>query len=706
MPLEKVDPLFIKATIVYEDRFFLVHHGVNPVSLFRALYKNIKAGKVVSGGSTLSMQLARIAEPKPRTVLSKLIEILRALQFEVRLGKRRILELYLNLAPYGGNLEGIGAASLGYYGRLPENMTAEEVAFLVSLPQAPTLRRPRDKISNREGRNRVLEVMLKNRLMDKEEYSSALNAAVPSGFRPFPFDAPHIADFLILEYPNLNDLHSTVDRTIQKKVENIVLSYRKDLLNAGASNASVIVLDNKTREVRAAVGSIDYFDKEHDGQVRGFYAYRSPGSALKPFLYIMALEAGLINSEMLIEDAPYKFGDFEPVNFSETWLGLVKAEQALSFSLNIPFILMLKRYGYSRFINRLSKIGFQGPLNYDSYGLPIITGGMDVRLLDLTNLYLTLARGGYHGKYLVLESAIPLTEELMFRPGAVYLTLQALSKRNRPDAPQLANFTIPQGRICWKTGTSFGRRDAWSIGFQLEYTVGVWVGNFSGEGSDSIIGSLTAAPIMFDVLRAIEEQWTGSFAWEKSATSEIEGALVCKFSGYRPGPNCPETKMVSVLENAHPYLECPFHKKYYIEKKTGFRASPLKKYQAGELIEKVALVFPAQVQKIMGDKYQEPEFAPQSRIIEEKSSLHVVSPTNGAIYFIPNGVRNAGFIPLQAFTSSKDGNVHWFVNDKYQGATKSGETMEIESEGLSMRIVCQDASGNSKTIQISIETEP
>lgn len=706
LPLDKIDPLLVKTTILYEDRFFLFHHGINPLSLIRALYKNIRAKRIVSGGSTLTMQLARIAEPKPRNIIAKLIEIFRAAQFELRLGKKRILELYLNLAPYGGNIEGIGAACLGYYGRLPEKMTPEEISFLVSLPQSPSLRRPKEKPSPINGRNSVLKVMFKNGLVNGEEYKRGLNAAVPHNFKPFPFEAPHAADFLFLRYPESDNIPSTIDRNIQTKVSNILWSYKKKIFDAGASNANVVVMENSTRKVRALIGSLDYFDEANQGQVRGFYAFRSPGSALKPFLYIMALEKGLINNAMLIEDAPYRFGDFEPSDFSGTWLGLVTAEEALSLSLNLPFILILKRYGYSRFIERLKDLGFNGPLTFDSYGLPIITGGMDVRLVDLTNLYLTLARGGMHGEYVMLEDEMPKQEKSLFRPGAVLLTLKALSKRNRPDAPHLSRFTIPKGKIYWKTGTSFGRRDALSIGFQKDYTVGVWVGNFSGEGSDSIVGALAAAPIMFDIIRAIEHEWQGRFPWERFAESEIENVEVCKFSGFRPGPHCPETKMVAVLKNAHPYIECPYHKKFIIEKSTGYRASPWKSYKKGEIVEKVFLVYPPQVQKVMGKKAQEPEFPPECRLVDERLTLQIVSPVDEGIYFIPSGVRNAGFIPLQAFTANKGNRIHWFINDHYRGATGSGEIMEIVPEGPTMKIVAQDEAGTNKTVRINIEKEP
>ncbi|HID32836.1 MAG TPA: penicillin-binding protein 1C [bacterium (Candidatus Stahlbacteria)] len=702
LPLSSIDPLLIEATIQYEDRYFWFHPGFNPISLIRALYQNIRAGRIVSGGSTITMQLARIIEPKPRTVISKIIEIFRAVQFELRLGKPKILESYLNLAPYGGNVEGVGAAALGYYGRLPQDLTAPEIAFLVSLPQSPALRRP-GPLSSKQGRDQVLSRMLERGLIDESEYQDGLKASVPTQFRPFPFHAPHICDFLMMKYSDKRDITSTIDPEIQEKVENITRSYKKRIYEYGATNLSVVVFENRTRKLRGVVGSIDYFDEEHSGQVRGFYAFRSPGSTLKPFLYILAIEAGLINPESLIEDAPYKFGDFEPTNYLNIWRGLVRAEDALSLSLNLPFILILRRYGYDRFVWRLKKAGLDGPLSYDQYGLPIITGGMDVRLLDLTNLYLTLARGGMHGRYLLLEGETA-DEKRLFPAGAVLLTLKALSKRDRPDAPNLKTCAMPKGRVCWKTGTSFGRRDAWSIGFQKEYTVGVWVGNFSGEGSDSIVGATLAGPIMFDIIRSLENPGDSRFDWGWQAKADLESIPVCAFSGYKPGPNCPEIKMALALKNHHTMVECPFHKRFLVEKKTGYRANPYRHYQPGELTEKTFLVFPAPVQRILKHG-KPPEFSPDFRIVEKKASLRITSPVDRAVYLIPKGVRWSSYIPLQAFTGAGNDSIFWFVNGVYLGATRSGEILELKPEDRNLAITGQDGSGTAQTINITVEWE-
>ncbi len=699
LPLEKIDSLLVKTTILYEDRYFWYHPGVNPLSIIRALFQNIKARKIVSGASTLSMQLARILEPKPRTLRSKIIEAFRAIQFEIKLGKKKILELYLNLAPYSRNYEGVGAASLAYLHKLPKNLTPQEVAFLVSLPQAPST--PEEK---RKGRNRVLERMKRYGVISEEEYLRALKEPVPYTPSPLPCYAPHAADFLHLLYPEEKEIHSTIEFELQKKVENIIASYRGYVNSHGASNISAVVIENKTRKVRVLIGSFDYWDESIQGQVRGFEAYRSPGSALKPFLYALAIQEGVIHPQMLIEDAPHVFGDFAPHNYSRQWRGLVTAEEALCLSLNLPFVLLLERTGYEKFVGLLKKAGIKGPLPYSEYGLPIITGGMDVKLIDLTNFYVTLARGGLHGPWIIREEETP-EEFPLLNPGAVLLTLQALSKRNRPDAPSLSGFIFPKSKIYWKTGTSWGRRDAWSIGFGKHYTVGVWCGNFDGRGGEEIVGAILAAPVMFDILRAIEPPEDKPFEWEEIALEEIDSIWVCAFSGYRPQDACPSKKKVAVLKNAHPPLRCPFHKKILVEKKTGYRACPWKKYKKGELVEKICVVYPPSVKKVLKAEDAIPPFPPDCKLASKESKIQILLPADGTTYFIPHGIAGAEDIPLLAVTSSREGKIYWFVNGRYMGSTPSGKIMYIPPPEGKLKILAQDTEGNSASAVIHVLKE-
>ncbi len=702
IPLGKIDPLLIKSTIAYEDRFYYYHPGFNPVSILKAAYLDIKNGKIISGASTIPMQLARIVEPKPRTITSKIIELFRAVQFTLRLGKDKTLELYLNLAPYGGNIEGVGAASLSYFGKPPQKLRPGQIAFLVSLPQSPSFRMPGAK-NRRDARDKVLKRMLKNKLIDKAEYKKAFEIPPPQRIRKFPFYAPHICDFAKRLYPDRKEIVLSIDLYIQKRCKSILKSYKNHIFLNGASNASVVIIDNENSKVVAAIGSLDYFDKEHSGQVIGFNAYRSPGSTLKPFLYALALEKGVITTESLIEDAPYNLNGFSPKNFSGKWHGLVTAENALSLSLNMPFAILLKRTGYRDFYSLLTNLNLKGLLNRDAYGLAIITGGMETKLIDLTNAYSSLARGGIFMHWSILQKEKPQKQKQVLRYGACYLTLKALKKRGRPDAPELRNFLFPQGDIYWKTGTSWGRRDSWSIGFKNRYTVGVWCGNFSGKGASGIVGSNLASPIMFDIIKAIDRE-NNKLKWEWKGIADTEETEVCKFSGYRPNTFCTETKKILTVKGVHPFLLCKFHKRVLLEKKSGKLACPNKHYKKGELTEKTIVVFPPLVSFILKRGYM-PQYPKNCGGESTGNTIKILSPLPNTTIILPKGLSVSNTIPLQATTTAKDGIIYWFVNDKFIGTTNSEQKLFITPNSNILKIVAVDSSSSLARTTLRIKRE-
>lgn len=698
-PLEEIDPLLIQATLCYEDRYFRYHPGINPFALMRALMQNLHARRIVSGGSTLTMQLARLVEPKPRTIYAKLHEMARALQFEMRLGKRRILELYLNRAPYGGNYEGVGAASLAYFGKSPKKLSPAEIAYLVSLPQSPTSRRPHIETARNAmvARDRVLARMRAYGLIDDAQYAAALKTPIPTQVRRFPIHAPHAADYIRLRHPDENDVLTTLDPHIQHIAEEFAKSHAVRLRDLGAYNASIVVIDNATREVRALVGSLDYWDETNGGQIIGFSVARSPGSALKPFLYALALQEGVITPATLLEDVPAGFSGFRPANFSGTYRGLVTAEFALMHSLNYPFVKLLRGTGYRRFLSLLNAAGLCAHGNRE-YGLTLITGGMEVRLLDLTNFYATLARGGRHGLPRLVRGD-ELRERPLLNPGAVSLTLRALSLRNRPDAPQGHNLVLPKATIYWKTGTSWGRRDAWCIGFTPDFTVGVWVGNFSGRGSDGIVGAKAAAPLMFDLLTAL-----GSKA-EKipMATDHLMRISVCALSGLPASEHCPEVKKVWAVRDRVPARRCPFHRAFLVEVKTGYRACPWKRYRPGEVVRRVFTLYPPLAAAVMGIKAASPPpLPPDCGGDAENAKLRLIHPTDGASYLLTAGIRNTGRIPLQAWTDTADGDIFWFVNDRFLTRTRSGETYFLKPHPGDLRIVAVDSAGNTARAHVAV----
>jgi len=702
-PLSEIDPRLIAATVCYEDRFFWWHPGVNPLAMMRALVQNLRAGRVLSGGSTLTMQVARLAEPKPRTLLSKAQEMLRAIQLEARLGKRHILETYLNRAPYGGNYEGVGAAALAYFGKPPTRLTAAEIAYLVSLPQSPTKRKPGPGIASRAraSRDRVLARLNQCGVISADEYATARTADLPERIRGLPLHAPLTADYFRRKFRSSREIRTTLSPEIQSLAENILAMHRPRIRALSAYNAAVVVIDNRTRKVRALIATLDYFDDEHAGKMNAFDVPRSPGSALKPFLYALALQSGEITPATLLEDIPAPISGFLPANFSGTYRGMVTAEFALANSLNYPFVHLLRTVSTDKFLALTDALGLRRPPGFE-YGLTAITGGLEVRLIDLTNAYVTLGRGGKYGAARLLANGTLMESEVL-NPGAVSLTLDALSLRARPDAPSGLNLAEPRNAptVYWKTGTSWGRRDAWSIGLTADYTVGVWVGNLSGRGSESIVGSQAAAPILFDVLNAL-----GSHLPKiPPAEDFIETVEVCALSGLPPNEHCGQVKRVRAVRDHIPARQCPIHRAFFVERATGHLACPTRDYPAGALALKVFAVVPALARALMSlPADSPPRPSPDCRASPQKSALQIVRPTPGATYLLTPGVRRTGKIILQAYTTDERGDIYWFVNGRYLVRTRSGETYALTPSPGFLRIVAADRSGNTAQATVTVSS--
>jgi penicillin-binding protein 1C len=491
--LDDVDPRFIEMLLAYEDRRFRTHHGVDPLAMARAAWQWAGNGHIVSGGSTLTMQVARLLEPRPdRTVGAKLHQIVRAIELERKLGKHEVLSLYLTLAPYGGNLEGVRAASLAYFGKEPKKLTLAEAALLVALPQSPELRRPdRSADAARKARDRVLDRIAAAGQIPPDEIAYAKRDAVPNTRRPMPALAPHAADQAVAAAPKQKLHRLTIDAAFQKNLEDLARE-RARTLGVNLSVA-IVAVDNATGEVLARVASSDYFDERRAGQVDMTDALRSPGSALKPFIYGLAFEDGIVHPETLIDDRPVRYGAYAPENFDLTFQGTVTARRALQLSLNVPAVALLDGVGASRLSARISQAGASLVLpKGEAPGLAMSLGGLGIKLSDLTMLYAGVARGG---------DALPLTERIgtaerpaprrLLDPVAAWYVGNVLAGTPPPE-------NAAGGRIAYKTGTSYGFRDAWSVGFDGKRTIGVWVGRPDGAPVPGLIGRQAAAPILFD----------------------------------------------------------------------------------------------------------------------------------------------------------------------------------------------------------------
>ena len=537
--VDAVSPLYLQALLGYEDRWFWRHPGINPLALLRAGGQWLRNGRVVSGGSTLTMQVARILEPPrghQRSAWIKLRQLLRALQLEVHLSKREILALYLNRAPFGGTIEGVQAASWAYLGKPAARLSHAEAALLAVLPQSPSRLRPdREPERARRARDKVLVRMATLGLWSRAEVADArIEPVVARALQP-PLHAALLAQRLRAANPRLAQIRSTLDIDLQRTLEDRVGAYFSNLPER--TSAALLVVDNATMEARAYVGSVDFRDAARLGQVDIVRAWRSPGSTLKPFLYGLALDDGLIHSESLLVDAPQAFGDYRPGNFDKAFNGPVGAAEALRLSLNVPAVDVLDHVGPARFAARLANggIALRWPPGAQP-NLAMILGGTGARLEDLVGAYAALDRAGVAGRVRYVAGA-PRIDRRLLSPGAAWIVREILAANPRPG--QLADAFDPGGRprVAWKTGTSYGYRDAWALGSTRRYSVGVWVGRPDGTPLPGQYGAVTALPLLFEVFDSLPT--APGDALPAPPPANVARVQICWPLGLPPDPAAP-----------------------------------------------------------------------------------------------------------------------------------------------------------------------
>jgi penicillin-binding protein 1C len=497
--LEAVDPRFLAMLIAYEDKRFYAHGGVDGRALLRAAWQALTSGHVVSGGSTLTMQVARLLEPRPqRRLTDKLVEMIRAVQIEQRLTKQQTLELYLALAPYGGNIEGTRAASLAYFGKEPKRLSTAEAALLVALPQAPEARRPdRNPHSAVNARNRVIARLSRQGLINQDQAEAAAIEEAPHGRRAFPMLAAHVAERLARTAPAGTVIDTSIARDLQASLETLARE-RAIAIGSGVA-AAILAVDNQTGDVRAHVGGTGYFDQIRAGQMDLARALRSPGSTLKPFIYGLAFEDGIVHPETLIDDRAVRYGAYAPENFDDSFHGTVTVRTALQQSLNVPALQVLNAVGPERLAARLTNAGVRLVLPDNAGpGLAVGLGGAGVRLTDLATLYLALARGGepvaLSWQVAERRNATPLRR--LFEPSPSWMLGDIMKGAPTPQ-------NALGGQIAFKTGTSYGYRDAWAVGYDGATTIAVWVGRPDGAAVPGVVGRLAAAPILFEAFQRL-----------------------------------------------------------------------------------------------------------------------------------------------------------------------------------------------------------
>lgn len=549
-----VSPYYLDALLTYEDRWFYRHPGVNPVALLRAAWQNLTGGRVLSGGSTLSMQVARLLDPHARTLPGKLRQLWRTLQLEWHLSKAQILTLYLNRAPFGGTLQGVAAASWAYLGKSPAQLTRADAALLAVLPQAPSRLRP-DRYPERAqaARDKVLRRLAEFETWPRAAVDEALEEPVLLAPRREPRLAPLLARRLNgAGSPPL--IRTTLDATLQRRLEDLLLGWRGRLPER--TSAAILVVEHERMAVRAYLGSVDLDDERRFGHVDMVQALRSPGSTLKPFLYGMALDAGLIHSESLLQDVPRRYGDYRPGNFSSGFSGPVSASEALATSLNLPAVQLLEAFGPKRFAGELRNAGL--PLSLPPLAEPnlaLILGGAGTRLQDLVSGYSAFAREGRAAR-LRLQPQDPLLERRLLSPGAAWIVRRILAGQARPDRDPRARL-VQRPQLAWKTGTSYGFRDAWAIGIGPRYLVGVWIGRPDGTPVPGQFGLASAAPLLLQVhdLLVNRDAQRGARIPDDPQPASVGVAAICWPLGQplaRDDANCRRQRFAWTLDGTTP----------------------------------------------------------------------------------------------------------------------------------------------------------
>jgi penicillin-binding protein 1C len=700
-----VSPHLLTAVLEHEDRHFFRHPGVNPLSVVRAAWTNLTHRRIVSGASTMTMQLARLTRSRPRSLRAKVAQVYRAVQYEWLYSKAEILAAYLELAPYGGNLEGVEAAAHHYFGKPARELSLGESALLAVIPQAPVRHHPlRRPAAAKDARDRLIRTLCRRGRIDEEAALEATALPLPGERHPWPFRAPHLAEWVVWRgEPGHGIWTTTIDGEIQARAESLVRSHVRDLRPIGIGQGAAVVLEYATGEIRAFVGSADWHDVAHEGQVNGALAPRSPGSTLKPFLYALAIDRGLLTPDTLVEDVPTCFGSYRPENYDGEFRGPMSAEEALRTSRNVPAVRLareLRRAEGRGLYHFLEAAGVQSLAHPDGhYGLTLVLGGGEVSLLELTMLYGILARHGQRMEVTAVR-ADPLTAgrpaesgpsetgragaepadagrsdaaAVVAEPGeaaarlfsaeAASLALEVLVDVERPELGAVWRSGRSSFPVAWKTGTSYGHRDAWSIGIAGGFVVGVWLGNFDGRGVPPLVGSEVAAPLLFDLIEALPHDDPGT--WHRRAPG-LRERRICATSGHPIGPHCPYARRGSFLPGVSPARSCDLHREVWIDTATGYTVCSRCRESGSPRRQVVEWWSSAVSQYLRSEGLPAPVIPahkPRCPALEPGSPPRILSPATDVVYEVRPGVpAEDQRIALIAAVSRGTHEVFWFVD--------------------------------------------
>lgn len=699
--IEEVSPELIKAIIAKEDNWFRWHPGVNPVSAARALFQNLTSSRRISGASTITMQVARMLDPAGRTYSNKIIEMFRALQLEIHHSKNEILEMYFNLLPYGGNIVGVKSASYLYFNRPPVKLSLSQSILLTIIPNNPNKLRPdKNPVNLVSIRNKWIRSFAGRKIFPRQELKDALEEPVVPNRFSFKVDAPHFCREVGKKYGG-TEIRTSLIPAVQVNAERILAGYLNKIKTKGISNGAILIIDNKTNSVVGYCGSGDFNDTSSLGQVNGITALRSPGSALKPALYAMAFDNGILTPSMRLYDIPTTFNGFEPENFDQKFRGSVTASYALVNSLNIPAVQLLQKSGYDNFISLLDKSGFSEiAKNKNTLGLSMIIGGCSVRLEQLTRLFTAFAHNGimYNLNYLKERPKVKDKGVKLFSPGASYMIATILSSHQRPDFPNdmLSQTNLPT--IAWKTGTSFGKRDAWAIGFNPDYTIGVWLGNFDGRGASDLTGAGIAVPLLFDLFNSID--FKPDKIWFDKPADVLE-RYVCSETGMVPSENCANTEKDLYLNNVSPNQECDLYKACRVNEKETMMYCPgclpdsgYKKVFYPDYPPELTIWY-------LKNKVQfklPPPHNPLCQSMHSGDGPVILSPVKNFEYYIEEGKSQQ--MMLQAASDPSVKEQIWYVDDKFYKKCRSGEKIFFKPNSGLTKIVCLDDLGRESSVTV------
>ena len=714
--LDEISPELKQAFIYKEDKYFYSHPGVNALAIIRAAINNTFHLKRTSGASTITMQVVKLLDPKERTYFNKCIEIFRALQLELHYSKDEILQLYFNLLPYGGNIQGVKAASLLYFQKTPDQLSLAEITSLIIIPNRPnSLRIGRNNNVIVVERNKWLHRFQQAKLFPEEVIADALNEPLTAQRRNAPNAVPQFAWRMRKKYVSQTNIHSTIDATIQKKAESIINNYAAQMKQHNVNNAAAIVVNNQTHEVVAYIGSSDFKDRLHNGEVDGVMALRSPGSALKPLLYGVCFDKGMITPKSVLEDVPLNISGYTPENYDLVFRGAVTAEYALQNSLNIPAVNLLSQYGVNNYINDLREAGLNSIWqNRRHEGLSLILGGCTVRLDEMTALYSAFANdGNYYPLQWTLNDSIPANASAkslhtkaihsipILSAAANYMLTQILSTLHRPDLPNVYDAAQDIPKIAWKTGTSYGRKDAWSIGYNKRFTIAVWMGNFSGEGVADLSGAATATPLLFQLFNAVDHNANND--WQPPPI-DLGVRFVCAKTGKVPDSFCTEQIIDNYIPGISANALCDHLKEVRVsaDEKWAYCTSCLP--DAGYKTKLYSNLSPAMQAFYTARQVKFEKIPPHNpactRAFNGQAPV-ITSLNEGMTYIVENN--QIGQLALSCSAANDVTKVYWYINDQFFSAATTSQKLFFNPNNANVKVSCTDDKGRNTNVIIKVK---